>query len=267
MNDPVALPCFNDNYIWTLPTSQGCWVVDPGDAGTVRGWLGAHQLSLAGILLTHHHADHTGGVNELREAFGCPVWGPDECSTWRTDAVDDRQVLMLPGLGAVEVLWVGAHTLGHVAYHLPRQGWLFCGDALFSAGCGRLFEGTAEDLQRALRRLNDLPAHTRVFPTHEYTVSNLHFATQVEPGNDAIRSALDDVLELRRQGLPSLPTHLAREREINPFLRAGSPEVRTTVANWSGQLPASDLETVRLLRQWKDVFRVIENPSFQAATP
>lgn len=257
MNNPVALPCFTDNYIWALPTEAGCWVVDPGDAGTVQTWLEQQRQTLAGILLTHHHADHTGGVRQLREAFQCPVWGPDECSSWRTEAVQDQTTLFLPGLGKVDVLSVAAHTRGHVAYHLPAQGWLFCGDALFSAGCGRLFEGTARDLQIALNRINDLPDETLLFPTHEYTLSNLHFARHVEPGNDRIADAEQEVLELRAQDLPSLPSTLARERDINPFLRTQSAEIRASVANWSAQAFCSELETLRLLRAWKDQFRVV----------
>lgn len=254
MQNPVALPCFNDNYIWLLPGDQGCWVVDPGDATPVLAWLEQHEQTLAGILLTHHHADHTGGTEQLRQLGNCTVWGPDECRTWRTDAVHDQQTLELAGLGQVHVLSVGAHTLGHVAYYLPNQGWLFCGDTLFSAGCGRLFEGTAADLQRALNKINALPAETLLFPTHEYTLSNLRFARHVEPDNTAVAAAEVDVQARRLQGQPSLPTSLARERDINPFLRTHNPAIRAQVAQWSDQRADTDLDTLRLLRLWKDQF-------------
>ncbi len=254
MQNPIALPCFDDNYIWLLPGAQGCWVVDPGDAAPVLAWLKQHQQSLAGILLTHHHADHTGGTTQLRQLSNCPVWGPDECRQWRTAAVQDQQLLELAGLGQVRVLSVGAHTRGHVAYHLPEQGWLFCGDTLFSAGCGRLFEGTAADLQRALACIDELPAETLLFPTHEYTLSNLRFARHVEPDNAAVVDAEEDVQARRLLNEPSLPTSLIRERRINPFLRTHSHALRAQVAQWSGQTFDSELETLRLLRLWKDQF-------------
>lgn len=254
MNNPIALPCFTDNYIWILPSDQGCWVIDPGDADVVLRWLEQYQQKMAGILLTHHHADHTGGVKQLREALQCPVWGPDECAAWRTQAVHDMQVLMMAGIGEIQVLSVAAHTRGHVAYYLPAQGWLFCGDALFSAGCGRIFEGTAHDLQRALARMNALPAETRLFPTHEYTLSNLRFARHVEPGNHAAKEAEQRIKKQRAEGIPSLPSSLAMERCMNPFLRMHSGEIRAAVAEWSGQAFSTELETLRLLRLWKDQF-------------
>jgi len=254
MQIPIALPCFSDNYIWLIPGNQGCWVVDPGDAAPVLAWLEQHQQTLAGILLTHHHADHTGGVTVLRQHSNCPVWGPDECLKWRTDAAQHEQILTLGELGSVQVISVAAHTRSHMAYYLPQQGWLFCGDALFSAGCGRLFEGNADDLQSALTRINSLPSETLLFPTHEYTLSNLRFAREVEPGNAEITKAETDVREKRLKSEPSLPTSLARERLINPFLRTQSPELKAHVARWSGQALESDLATLKHLRLWKDVF-------------
>jgi len=254
MQSPIAIPCFKDNYIWMLVGEQGCWVVDPGDAEPVLVWLEAHQQKLAGILLTHHHADHVGGVTKLAQYFDCPVWGPDECRTWRTMPVHDQSLLALPGIGQALVVSVRAHTLGHVAYHFPEHGWLFCGDTLFSAGCGRLFEGTADDLYAALARINRLPVETLLFPAHEYTLSNLRFAQHVEPQNMAASQAITDVQETRRHLLPSLPSSIRREREINPFLRLHSAELRASVATWSEQSFQSEHETLRLLRRWKDQY-------------
>lgn len=252
MQSPIAIPCFKDNYIWMLVGTQGCWVVDPGDAAPVLTWLTQQKRTLAGILLTHHHADHVGGARALARHFDCPVWGPDECADWRTHALPPQGVLTLAGLGTAHVLSVSAHTLGHVAYHFPQQAWLFCGDALFSAGCGRLFEGTADDLQRALGQINQLPANTQVFPAHEYTLSNLRFAQQVEPDNLHVTKAIREVQEWRTAGQPSLPTTLMRERLINPFLRLQSPELKASVSA-RAELPfQSELETLRLLRLWKD---------------
>lgn len=252
MQSPIAIPCFKDNYIWMLVGTQGCWVVDPGDAVPVLAWLEQQQHRLAGILLTHHHADHVGGATALARHFDCPVWGPDECANWRTHALPAQGVLMLAGLGEVHVLPVSAHTLGHVAYHFPQQAWLFCGDALFSAGCGRLFEGQAADLQQALGHINDLPADTQLFPAHEYTLSNLQFAQQAEPGNLHVTHAISEVREWRTADRASLPTTLSRERLINPFLRMQSAELRASVSAWAQQPFQSELETLRLLRLWKD---------------
>jgi len=254
MQNPVALPCFNDNYIWIIPGDQGCWVVDPGDSVPVLAWLKQHRQTLAGILLTHHHADHTGGAAALRQYSNCRVLGPDECQRWRSEAVQHEQILTLAGLGAVQVISVAAHTRDHVAYYLPQQGWLFCGDAIFSAGCGRLFEGTANDLQLALSRMNALPPETLLFPAHEYTLSNLRFAREVEPENTEIAKAEAEVQGKRTNGEPSLPSSLMRERHINPFLRTHSPELRARVASWSGQVLETDEATLRHLRLWKDVF-------------
>lgn len=254
MQRPIAIPCFKDNYIWLISTAAGCWVIDPGDAAPVLTWLHQHQQQLAGILLTHHHADHVGGTHALLQHFDCPVWGPDECQEWRTHAVQDQSLLTLSGLGSVRVISISAHTRGHVAYHLPEQAWLFCGDTLFSAGCGRLFEGTATDLQKALARINSLPAETLLFPAHEYTLSNLRFAQQVEPHNTDIVQAIQDVRECRDNTQPSLPTSLARERLINPFLRTDSTALRKSVADWSEQAFASEHDTLRLLRLWKDQY-------------
>lgn len=254
MQRPIAISSFKDNYIWLIRTDAGCWVIDPGDAAPVMAWLHEHGQRLAGILLTHHHADHVGGANTLAQHFECPVWGPDECRTWRTHAVQDESLLTLPGLGRVRVISIAAHTRGHVAYHMPEPSWLFCGDTLFSAGCGRLFEGTAADLQLALARINSLPAETLLFPAHEYTGNNLRFAHHVEPHNRDIADAIDEVRHWRDNLQPSLPTSLARERLINPFLRTHNSTLRDSVASWSEQPFVSDTETLRLLRCWKDQF-------------
>lgn len=257
MLKPIAIPCFNDNYIWLIATDAGCWVVDPGDASPVLSWLEAHQQYLAGILLTHHHADHVGGVNTLLAQSQSPqhkitVWGPDECQRWRSHAVLLNETHSIDGLGAFTVIDVSAHTLGHVAYYFPEHDWLFCGDSLFSAGCGRLFEGTPDQLYRALQRLNALPSQTLIFPAHEYTLKNLGFAQCVEPRNKDVAHALAEVENLRRDNRPSLPTTLARERRINPFLRVHISDLQDQVAAHSGLTFRSEIDTLALLRQWKD---------------
>ena len=257
MHNPIAIPCFNDNYIWLIATQTGCWVVDPGDAKPVTAWLKAHQQRLSGILLTHHHADHVGGVQALVELARTKnqtlsIWGPDECHRWRSLPAITGETQRVTGLGNFTVLDVSAHTLGHIAYYFAEHGWLFCGDSLFSAGCGRLFEGTPQQLHQALQRINALPSDTKLFPAHEYTLKNLAFAQCVEPQNGAVANAILEVEALRERNEPSLPTTLARERNINPFLRLHSKALQAQVAEHTGQAFHTEENTLALLRQWKD---------------
>jgi|GWRWMinimDraft_11_1066019.scaffolds.fasta_scaffold02217_2 hydroxyacylglutathione hydrolase len=258
MQSPIAISSFNDNYIWLIVTDHGCWVVDPGDAKPVIEWLETHQQRIAGVLLTHHHADHIGGVQALAQFAHTQdqiltVWGPDECQRWRTHAAKPGDLLNISGMGNLRVMDVSAHTLGHIAYFLAEPGWLFCGDSLFSAGCGRLFEGTPLQLFKALKGINDLPAHTQIFPAHEYTQKNLAFAQQVEPSNVSIALAYQEVSTWREQNIPSLPTTLERERLINPFLRLHSHELRAQVATFAEHAFCSEVITLTQLRQWKDL--------------
>lgn len=250
-----ALPCFADNYIWLIETAAGRWVVDPGDAGPVLVALAAGDQPLLGVLVTHHHADHITGIPALLAEHPVPVLGPAEAGTCISRLLAGGETLTLPGLGRVEVLAVGAHTLGHIAYHLPDAGLLFCGDTLFSAGCGRLFEGTPDDLLRALATLNALPAATRVFPTHEYTASNLRFAVAVEPDNAELQAYQQQVSAWRAENRPSLPTSLALERQINPFLRVRIPAVMMAVRHHAGTEISTERDTLAALRAWKDIFR------------
>jgi hydroxyacylglutathione hydrolase len=257
MQSPIAISSFNDNYIWLIVTDQGCWVVDPGDAKPVIAWLEAHQQQIAGVLLTHHHADHVGGVEALvqfahRRNQTLTVWGPEECQRWRNQAAKPEDLLHISGLGNVSVIDVSAHTLGHIAYFLPEPAWLFCGDSLFSAGCGRLFEGTPVQLFHTLQRINNLPSRTQIFPAHEYTAKNLAFAQRVEPTNESIKQAYGEVSKWREQNIASLPTTLERERRINPFLRLHSVELRAQVAAYAATAFNSEIETLTLLRHWKD---------------
>lgn len=250
-----ALPCFADNYIWLIEADAGCWVVDPGDAAPVLAALATGGKPLLGVLVTHHHADHIGGIPALLAVHPVPVFGPAEAGACISHLLAGDETLELAGLGCVRVLAVGAHTLGHIAYHLPDAGLLFCGDSLFSAGCGRLFEGTPDDLHRALATINALPAATRIFPTHEYTSANLRFAARVEPDNADIRAYQQQVEVWRAENRPSLPTSLALERQINPFLRAHIPAVVTAIRHHAGMEISSERDTLAALRAWKDNFR------------
>ncbi len=253
----VALPAFTDNYIWMLHDGVRAVVVDPGDAAPVAAALDAQGLELAAILVTHHHPDHVGGVNALRPRLKGPVWGPArEAIPSPFTPLDDGATIDVLGL-KFQVIDVPGHTAGHIAYFqtgADKAPILFCGDTLFSAGCGRLFEGTPAQMSASLAALNALPADTRVCCTHEYTLSNLRFAAAVEPGNAAIAEHTRACRDQREAGRPTLPSTLAVERRINPFLRCTEAEV---VASARAQGAASD-DTVAVfaaLREWKNRFK------------
>lgn len=250
----TPLPCFLDNYIWHIATASGDWVVDPGDAAVVIAHQRGRGKALAGVLITHHHLDHTAGIAALTQAYDMPVYGPHEVREGISDYVSANAALTLSGLGRIDVLDVGAHTLGHIAYHLVDYGLLFCGDSLFSAGCGRLFEGTAADLARVMARYGALPAATVVYPTHEYTAANVRFAQAVEPDNAALREYAEQVAVWRAAGQASLPTTLARERALNPFLRSDVPSVIAAASQYANSERAAGEETLATLRAWKDNF-------------
>jgi hydroxyacylglutathione hydrolase len=228
----VALPAFSDNYIWMLHDGRDAWVVDPGDATPVLAAVQDQSLRLAGILVTHHHPDHVGGIDALRPHLQGPVYGPARESIPQPCVplhAGDRVTVL--GLH-FEVLEVPGHTAGHIAYVQRDEvsaPLLFCGDTLFSAGCGRLFEGTPAQMHDSLRQLAALPADTQVCCTHEYTLSNLRFAAAVEPANEAIAQHSVRCEQLRAAGQPTLPSTIALERRINPFLRCGEPPSRTRI--------------------------------------
>jgi hydroxyacylglutathione hydrolase len=252
-----ALPAFADNYIWMLHDGTQAVVVDPGDAAPVVQALDTQGLQLAGILVTHHHADHVGGVDALRPRLRGRVWGP---ARERIPApfvpLHDGDTLDVLGL-RFRVLDVPGHTAGHIAYvqeGATEAPLLFCGDTLFSAGCGRLFEGTPAQMHTSLSRLAALPADTRVCCTHEYTLSNLRFAAAVEPGN-AQRAAHEAHCQaLRGQGQSTLPSRIGLERQINPFLRCTEPAV-IAAARAQGADGEDAVTVLAALREWKNRYR------------
>ena len=250
----IPLPAFRDNYIWLIHDERHAVVVDPGDASPVLDYLSAHDLTLSAIMVTHHHADHIGGLAALLQTYPVPVYGPaSEHIAGVSNPLSDGDSVSLPGLGLTfSVLDVAAHTAGHIAYHAP--GVLFCGDTLFSAGCGRLFEGTPEQLEKALSRLAALDGDTRVYCTHEYTLSNLAFARVADPDNPERDRYAAHCETLRAHGRPTLPSTIALEKDINPFLRTNTPSVLKAIAHHTGKTPESALECLRELRAWKDVF-------------
>ncbi|WP_236182815.1 MULTISPECIES: hydroxyacylglutathione hydrolase [Pseudomonas] len=250
-----ALPAFTDNYIWLLQdhATQRCAVVDPGDAAPVQAWLDAHPGWVLGdILITHHHHDHVGGVETLKKATGATVYGPaSENIPGRDVALKDNDTVRVLGWD-FNVHAVPGHTLGHIAYY--HHGLLFCGDTLFAAGCGRLFEGTPQQMHQSLSRLAALPEDTLVYCTHEYTLSNLKFAAAVEPDNRDIAARLEKVSQQRASGVMTLPSTLALEKLTNPFLRTGEILVTQKVDERNGPQNRAPSEVFAALRAWKDTF-------------
>lgn len=252
----LPIPAFGDNYIWRLQagTGRGTVIVDPGDAGPVLAAADAGGWQVDAVLLTHHHHDHVGGVGALLHRWpGIEVFAPhDPRISLDCTRVADGERIEAAGHG-VEVLAVPGHTSSHVAYH--GHGVLFCGDALFSLGCGRLFEGTPAQMLASLDRMAALPGGTRVCCGHEYTASNAAFARVVEPGNPELARRGAEVATLRANGQPTLPTTIEGERDCNPFLRVDVPEVRQAIDEWSGSPTGSRIDAFASLRRWKDGFR------------
>lgn len=253
----IPIPAFDDNYLWLWHDGQQALVVDPGAAEPVSQVLRQVGLQLSAILVTHHHADHTGGVAELRLQTGATVYGPEaEDIPSPYIGCQGGQTLDLGGT-TFQVIDVPGHTAGHIAYFAPDaqpSPLLFCGDTLFSGGCGRLFEGTPAQMLDSLTRLSALPDSTRVCCAHEYTLSNLRFALAVEPHNTDLQRYQADCLRLREQGLPTLPSTIDVERRINPFMRSGVPAVVHNVREQSPEA-ATQVEVFAAMRQWKNNFR------------
>jgi len=254
--DLTAIPALDDNYIWLLAESGRAWAVDPGVAAPVLEALRPQGLMLAGILVTHHHADHVGGVPALRAATGATVYGPaHEPVPPPYQPLSGGQTLDALGL-TWRVLAVPGHTAGHLAYYAepPEQApILFCGDTLFSAGCGRLFEGTPAQMLASLDTLAKLPGSTRVCCAHEYTLGNLRFAAAVEPHNQVIAERAAWCQEQRKRGLPTLPSTLTLECQINPFLRTREPAV-IAAARAHGANSTDAVAVLAALREWKNIF-------------
>ncbi len=258
MHHITALPAFKDNYIWCMHLAGKALVVDPGDPDVVQSYLQQHNLQLVAILITHHHWDHVDGLPQLQQQWpNAKLYLPAAEQHKIKHAADNcrylssNEVINIPDLAVrFQTISTPGHTLGHLCYVATeeRQTWLFCGDTLFSAGCGRLFEGTAAQMYQSLNLLNQLPADTQVFCTHEYTVSNLKFAQAVEPDNQVVVEHLDFCQKLREKGGITLPTTLKLERLINPFLRCNLPQLQQ-------QWQQSDAPSLfEFLRNWKNRF-------------
>lgn len=255
-----CVPAFSDNYLWLIHTGGStAWVVDPGDATPILEALAARDLTLAGILITHHHPDHIGGVATLTARYDVPVYGPrsipGECVSHPVAENDEVAVFG----HRFRVIEVPGHTLDHIAYYLAPgpdsdAPILLCGDTLFAGGCGRVFEGTFAMMHASLQKLAGLPAATRIYCAHEYTLANLKFAQAVEPNNQALAERVRHAQQQRSRDEPTVPSILAIEGETNPFLRCAEPDVRRAAAQHSGRNLDGAEATFEVLRQWKDNF-------------
>jgi len=254
IRDVVPIRAFADNYIWTLRDGKFAAVVDPGDARPVLDYLVTEKLELVAILNTHHHADHVSGNAGLLGHWKVPVFGPrDERIIEVTHRLGNGARFRLPHFGIeLEVSEIPGHTRSHIAFH--GGGMLFCGDTLFAAGCGRLFEGTPRQMHESLARLMQLPDDTRVYCGHEYTVSNVRFARAVEPGNAALSELEVRVQRLREQDLPTLPSTIGQEKVTNPFVRVHEPSVISAANRYAGKTLSDPASVLGAIREWKNSF-------------
>ena len=253
----TAVPAFADNYLWLIHNEQHAVVVDPGDASPINEALDSRQLTLVAILLTHHHADHAGGVSELINRWNVPVYGPaKEKIAGVTHPLSENDSVNFAQLGlALHVLDVPGHTAGHIAYVERDQHWLFCGDTLFAGGCGRLFEGTAAQMTQSLAKLSALADDFDVYCAHEYTVSNLRFAVAAEPNNPRTAERLIAAQALRARGVATVPSTLGEEKLTNPFMRYREKSIADLLKS-SGRLNNEDpIAAFAALREWKNSFR------------
>ncbi len=250
----TPLEAFNDNYIWAIHNDQHCYVVDPGQSHPVNAYLEHKQLTLSGILITHHHHDHVGGLVELQHQHNCPAWGPDD------DRIDgdvrrlsEADWVDLDTLNRrLQILFIPGHTLSHIAFY--NDDWLFCGDTLFSLGCGRMFEGHPAMFVESLDKIMALPDHLNVYCGHEYTQSNGRFARAVEPDSIALADFCRRVDIIRKNNQPSLPSQLGTEKKINPFLRCHDPIFRQQLESQLNKPINNAVDCFAHLRQWKDEF-------------
>ncbi len=248
------IPAFQDNYIWVIHNQLFAAVVDPGDATPALEYLASKKLQLIAILITHHHADHVGGITDMISQFNVPVYGPKhETIPAMTHPLQEGGTVHLKQLSMrLNVFDIPGHTAGHIAYY--DRNALFCGDTLFSSGCGRIMEGTPQQMYQSLQKLVNLPDQTKVYCTHEYTLNNLKFSRIVEPNNTALEKFEENSKKLRTQKIPTLPSSIGQEKSINPFLRCDQPQVRQQVSTHTNSTLAGPLQVFTALREWKDNF-------------
>ena len=265
-NNPVnitPIKAFSDNYIWAITNKQVATLVDPGDASVCIEFLEKNTLTLTSILITHHHSDHTGGINQLvdycqQKKWSLTVYGPANENIPQCDVkLNENDLVVLDELNInFRIIDLPGHTAGHIAYFATDHVMpiLFCGDTLFSAGCGRLFEGSPEQMLNSLTKLADLPENTQVYCTHEYTQANLAFALTVEPNNQALVTYNKKVNELRSKGYATIPSTIELEKQINPFLRCYKQSVQASAQQFATDSNGTPQDTFTTIRRWKDQF-------------
>ena len=249
-----SIEAFTDNYIWLVTTNEGSIVIDPGESSNVINYLDNNQLDLKAIFITHHHFDHTGGINEITSYYPVNVFGPINNVETINKRLKDGDRVSIIGID-FKIIEIPGHTLDHIAYFSENNGnpILFCGDTLFAAGCGRVFEGTFEQMYESIIKLKNLPINTKIYCGHEYTLSNLEFAKEAEPFNQDTLSRYNNVLKLREKGTPSIPSLLSTELKTNPFLRCDNKEVQENISTKFKTIKESK-EIFKALRLWKDNF-------------
>lgn len=257
------IKAFTDNYIWAITHLNNTVLVDPGDAEICIRFLESNQLTLSAILITHHHPDHTGGINQLvaycqQTQWPITVYGPASENIPHCDVklTENNMVNLLDNSINLRVIDLPGHTAGHIAYvdNDSADPMLFCGDTLFSGGCGRLFEGTAEQMLNSLTKLANLPENTKVYCAHEYTQANLKFALTVDPNNDNLIRYSKKVNELRSKQEATIPTTIKREKQINPFLRSHKQTIQASAMQFDSKAKATTIDTFATIRRWKDQF-------------
>ena len=247
------IPAFTDNYIWCIHNGTDAVIIDPGDASPVIEYLESNQLNLKAILITHHHADHIGGLKRLITP-DTEVYGPvSNRIPYITHAVEDGAKITLEFIAMeFEIMHVPGHTREHIAYF--GEGKLFCGDTLFSVGCGRLFEGTPEQMHSVFQRYRALPDETKIYCTHEYTQANLTFAESLTPENTQLQEYKQWVTAKRNKGEPTLPSNIALEIKVNPYMRTTEAEMIAAITKQTGQKPTNDIDAFAVIRRLKDNF-------------
>jgi len=263
----TAIPAFNDNYIWAITSkdpsitnkNKPIALVDPGEAAPCIAFIEKNELQLCTILVTHHHPDHVGGIADLKtycqnKGWPLTIYAPENSSIKNIDVrVSEREIVNISALDvSFEVINLAGHTLDHIGYY--GNDIVFCGDTLFSGGCGRIFEGSPKQMLTALTRLTDLPERTHVYCAHEYTLANLTFALAVEPKNAELVHYYNQVLAQREKNVSTIPTSILLEKKINPFLRCKQADIVNSAAKFSGTNPVNELETFTVIRQWKNQF-------------
>lgn len=249
-----GIPAFQDNYIWLLHSEETglVFIVDPGESEPVFDFLNKFQLSLDGILVTHHHPDHIGGIDKILEHYSIPVFGTARINQ-ATQVVTDKEIISLSG-HKFEVMSVPGHTYDHVAYYSADESVLFCGDTLFSGGCGRLFEGTPQQMHASLSLLSSLHSSTKIYCGHEYTEANTNFAVMLDPDNESLKKYAQEVKILRANAKPTLPSTIELEKKINPFFRSNENSIKTAASSYTKKMNLTTIETFAAIRKWKDSY-------------